>query len=143
LSLAYSPKKPYYSFHRKVFLREIDGKINKRIYELRKTLGLTQAEFGERLSISQAHMGNIEHNKRAVNDRFIALVSAAYGVNADWLRNGNGAMFPKAHDHKLERVIRNFKKLDDLLQDYVLKQLDLLLEYKEQQEEKQKTGKSC
>jgi hypothetical protein len=40
-------------------------------------------------------------------------------------------MFSKDNDPKVDRVIRNFKKLDGLLQDYVLKQIDLTVEYQE------------
>jgi transcriptional regulator with XRE-family HTH domain len=116
-------------------LSESDGEINKRIYAARKALGLTQTEFGEGINITQAQVGNIELNKRNVNDRLITLFSVTYGINEAWLRTGTGGMFQHPGDHKLERVIRNFKQLDDLLQDYVLKQLDLLLEYKQQKDD--------
>ena len=45
-------------------------------------------------------------------------------------------MFQEGRDFKLEEVVENFKKLDDLLQDYVLKQLRLTLEYQEKDKEK-------
>jgi len=54
-----------------------------------------------------------------------------YGVNEKWLKTGKGVMFEKGRDFKLEEVISNFKKLDELLQDYVLKQIRLTLEYQE------------
>jgi hypothetical protein len=57
-----------------------------------------------------------------------------YGVSEEWLKNGSGAMFDGVEDFKLEQIISNFKKLDGLLQDYVLKQLDLLLEYQEKRD---------
>ena len=40
-------------------------------------------------------------------------------------------MFEKGRDYKMEEVIANFKKLDVLLQDYVLKQVCLALEYQD------------
>jgi len=40
-------------------------------------------------------------------------------------------MFKKDRDFKLEEVIDNFNKLDGLLQDYVLKQIRLILEYQQ------------
>jgi hypothetical protein len=40
-------------------------------------------------------------------------------------------MFSKDNDPEVDRVIRNFKKLDGLLQDHVLKQIDLAVEYQE------------
>jgi len=47
------------------------------------------------------------------------------------LTTGKGAMFEEGRNLRLEEVISNFKKLDDLLQDYVLKQIRLALEFQE------------
>lgn len=109
-----------------------DTGINKRIGKVRKALKLTQQKFAEGLKISKAHAGAIELGTRKVQDRIITMISFTYGVNENWLKTGRGAMFDEGRDYKLEEVIGNFKKLDDLLQDYVLKQLRLTLEYQEQ-----------
>ncbi|GHV10071.1 hypothetical protein FACS189485_23040 [Spirochaetia bacterium] len=105
--------------------------INDRIMEVRKALALTQKQFGEGIKVSQAYFGNIELKQRKVNDRIITLICSVYGVNESWLRNGSGSMFDKNLDSTVEGIIRNFKKLDGLLQDYMIKQLDLLVEYQE------------
>jgi transcriptional regulator with XRE-family HTH domain len=106
--------------------------------EVRKTLGLTQTEFGRGIKVSQAYFGNIEQKKRKINDRVIALICGSYGVNENWLRSGTGKMFDKPQDGKLERIIRNFKELDPLLQDYVIKQIDLAVEFQEIKDKKEK-----
>jgi len=108
-----------------------DAKISRRIGEVRKTLGLTQKEFADGLKISQTHVSSLESNSRKIQDRFIKMICLTYGVNEKWLKFGKGEMFEKGRDFKLEEVISNFKKLDDLLQDYVLKQISLALEYQE------------
>jgi transcriptional regulator with XRE-family HTH domain len=109
-----------------------DGlEINHRIMEMREALGLKQTELSEGIKMSQTYIGNIETGKRKVNDRLISLLVMTYGVNEEWLRTGNGNMFNKEIDPKTERILRNFKKLDGLLQDYVLKQIDLAVEYQE------------
>ena len=105
--------------------------INMRIGELRRALGLKQTELSGGIKMSQTYIGNIENGKRKANDRVITLLSMTYGVNEGWLRTGKGSMFNKGIDPKVDRVIRNFKKLDGLLQDYVLKQIDLAVEYQE------------
>lgn len=110
---------------------ETNQEIGQRIVELRKALGLTQKQFGERLNISKTYIGSMELNKRRVNDRIIKIIAFTYNVNEGWLKQGIGAMFTEGKDHKLEEVIHNFKKLDGLLQDYVLKQIRLALEYQE------------
>jgi hypothetical protein len=38
-------------------------------------------------------------------------------------------MFDRPKNHKMEKAMINFNKLDDLLQDFVLKEIDNLLEY--------------
>jgi transcriptional regulator with XRE-family HTH domain len=112
-------------------LAKNDTEIRDRIVEVRKVLGLTQKKFGGGIKVSQAYFSNIELQTRKVNDRIITLICSIYGVNENWLRNGAGPMFDKNLDSTVEGIIRNFKKLDGLLQDYVIKQLDLLVEYQE------------
>jgi len=105
--------------------------MNWRIGKVRKALGLSQQKFAENLNISQAYASALERNSRTIQDRFLKMICFTYGVNEKWLRTGKGDMFEKDRDFKLEEVISNFKKLDDLLQDYVLKQIRLALEYQE------------
>ncbi|MDR3302333.1 MAG: helix-turn-helix transcriptional regulator [Spirochaetaceae bacterium] len=109
----------------------IDKELNKRILDSRHALALTQIKFAEGLKLNPGYLASIELGNRPVNDRIIKLISMAYGVNEEWLKTGAGTMFDKIEDFKLEQIIHNFKKLDGLLQDYLLKQLDLLLEYQE------------
>jgi hypothetical protein len=54
-----------------------------------------------------------------------------YGVNESWLRNGTETMFEKQPNIRLEKLIKDFEKLDVLLQDFVLKQVDILLDFQD------------
>jgi len=112
-------------------LLDNNAKISHRIGEVRKTLGLTQQKFAEGLKISQTHASALERNCRTIQDRIIKMICFTYGVNENWLKTGKGEMFEKGRDFRLEEVIANYKKLDELLQDYVLKQIRLALEYQE------------
>jgi transcriptional regulator with XRE-family HTH domain len=103
--------------------------ISQRIGEIRKTLGITQQRLADELRISRSHISAMELNARKIPERVISLISFTYGVRESWLKTGEGTMFREGQDYKLEEVIRNFKLLDDLLQDYVLKQIRLALEY--------------
>jgi len=105
--------------------------IGCRIAEVRKAMGLTQQKFAENLKISQTNASSLERTSRTIPDRTLKMICFTYGVNEKWLKTGNGNMFEKDRDFKLEEVINNFKKLDELLQDYVLKQIRLALEYQE------------
>jgi transcriptional regulator with XRE-family HTH domain len=114
-----------------------DEKINRRVVEVRKAFGYTQKEFADNLKLSRTYLGEIEANRRRVNDRIVKLIVLTYGVSADWLKNGAGVMFDQTVDPRLEQLVADFKKLDDPLKDYVLRQLDFLVKYLEA---KQKDG---
>ena len=111
----------------------LDGNtiLCRRFGEIRKTLGLTQIEFANDLKISQSHASAIEMGSRKIPERIIKLICFTYQVNESWFKSGKGEMFKKGRDFKLEEVVKNFNKLDELLQDYVLKQIRLALEYQE------------
>lgn len=66
---------------------------NERVRELRKALGLTQIEFGDRVSVSQGHLTSVETGARAVTDKFIKLLHLEFGASENWLRTGEGEMF--------------------------------------------------
>lgn len=102
--------------------------INARIKELRHTLGLSQAKFAKDISISNGYIAGLELGNRKVNDRIIKLVCAQYNVREPWLREGSGAMFSDEADVRLEHIIRVFERLQPEFQDYVLDQIDRLLE---------------
>ena len=110
--------------------------LSQRIGEIRKALGLTQAEFANDLKISQTHASAMEMGSRKIPERIVKIICFTYKVNESWFKTGRGDMFKKGRDHKLEEVIKNFNKLDELLQDYVLKQTRLALEYQEAKDRK-------
>jgi transcriptional regulator with XRE-family HTH domain len=105
--------------------------INERILEVRKALGLSQKDFAAGIKVSRTYQSAFEANDRKINDRIILIICTTYGVNETWLRSGTGEMFGKKTNVRLEKAMRKFEKLDILLQDYILKQIDLLLEFQE------------
>ena len=106
----------------------------RRIGEVRKALGLTQAEVANDLKISRSHANAMELGNRKIPERIIKIICFTYNVNENWFKTGKGEMFKKGRDHKLEELIKNFNKLDELLQDYVLKQIRLTLEYQDEKD---------
>jgi transcriptional regulator with XRE-family HTH domain len=105
-----------------------DKTINQRIVAARHALDLSQVKFAERIKISSGYLASIEMGIRRVNDRIIKMISMTCGVNENWLKTGGGSMFDNVEDFKLSQVIATFKKLDPSFQDYLIKQLDILLE---------------
>jgi transcriptional regulator with XRE-family HTH domain len=112
-------------------LPDYDYALNRRVTQVRKVLGFTQKEFAEGIEVSPSFQSGIEILHRKINDRLIRMICLTYGVSEAWLRTGEGVMFNTGKDPKLDRIIRNFNRMDPLLQDYVMKYLDWLVEYYE------------
>lgn len=72
--------------------------MNERIIALRKTLKLSQEEFGKKIGISKSGVSSIENNQRNVTDKHIKLLTLECNVNENWLRTGEGEMFIKPDD---------------------------------------------
>ena len=89
--------------------------IKERLVLLRKTLGLSQKNFGEPLNISRSTVGNYELGERILTDRTISDICRVYGVNEGWLRNGEGEMFAsgKSIDSELTALVAELVNSDD------------------------------
>jgi len=89
-----------------------------RTVALRKSLGLTQKEFGLAGGLTQSNLSNAENDKTLPNVDFIINIKFSFPeVNLNWWLSGEGMML----DHKLEKkklpenmnpAIKNF--LEDL-----------------------------
>lgn len=108
---------------------------NQRIKELRQKLGLSQAKFAKAISISNGYLAGIELGNRKVNDRLIKLISVTFNVREEWLKYGEGDMFNEQPDLLTELAYSTFKELKPEYQEYVLKQIDLLLEIQRKENE--------
>ena len=119
--------------------------INGRFRQLRENLNLSQEEFARRINRTRSEIKNIEYEKTSPKEEIILSVCAAFGVNDDWLRNGDGNMFrPVNRDTEIasfmgdvmrgedddfrRRIIAVLAKLDasewDLLEKMALKLAD-------------------
>jgi len=67
--------------------------VHSRVRQLRKHLGLTQNEFGEKIGLKQAVIGQIENGTRNLTERNASLLCEKYNVRKEWLENGTGEMF--------------------------------------------------
>ncbi len=78
--------------------------LNDRIKLIRKSLGLTQDEFGKRLGLTRGAITNIELNKTEPKPLLIDLICRIFNVNEDWLRTGEGEMFlPLTRSEKIAK----------------------------------------
>lgn len=84
--------------------------MNGRIKELRKYLHLTQDEFGEKLGIKKSAVSKIEKGENGVTDQMIKLMVKEFGINENWIRTGEGEMFPE-----FDRTDAIAKLADDIM----------------------------
>lgn len=67
--------------------------MNNRIKELRKSLGLNQTEFGERIGVKQGSIASYESGARTPLDTVINSICREFNVSKIWLIEGRGEMF--------------------------------------------------
>ena len=67
--------------------------MNERMKQLRKTLGLTQQDFADRLGIKRGAIANYEIGRNEPIDAVVSLICREFDVNEHWLRTGEGEMF--------------------------------------------------
>lgn len=86
--------------------------MQNRIKEIRKTLGMTQQEFADRLGIKRTTIGNYEAGRNDPVDAVISLICDRCNVNEKWLRTGDGEMF-----RKIDEFDEFYRLADQMLYD--------------------------
>lgn len=76
----------------------------KRIQELRKAHGMTQAQLAEALNISLDHLRKIEGGQRGCSVDLLIALAAAFDVSLDFLVLGRGGSVAAARD-RLQTLI--------------------------------------
>lgn len=71
----------------------IDLSIGERIAEVRKSLSLSQEEFGKVIGLGRSIIGCYEKNLRNVSDRAIRDICINFNINEEWLKNGEGEKY--------------------------------------------------
>ena len=70
-----------------------DAKLKDRLKQLRKTLGLTQQAFADKLGVKRNTVGQWEIGRNEPSDAIIFSICREFDVNKEWLRTGEGEMF--------------------------------------------------
>lgn len=87
--------------------------MKDRIKSLRKTLGLTQQEFADRLGISRGNIATYETRKGNPGSSVIGLICREFNVNEEWLRTGEGEIFSPKPETVVDELVHEYG-LDDL-----------------------------
>lgn len=93
--------------------------MDNRIRMVREALELSQREFGERLGVSRDVISNLEYGRVQPKELVIKHICDLYGVNEQWIKDGNGPMFssPPRNNKKLEEAVSIFQSLRPEFQD--------------------------
>lgn len=67
--------------------------IGERLLKLRKSLNLSQKEFGDKLGISQNHVSQIEKGTREPSEQLIKCLCYCFNLSEIWIKNEEGEMF--------------------------------------------------
>lgn len=67
--------------------------MNERLKILRKSLGLTQTDFGKRIGMTMQGIQKWEKGKSKPQQSTIKALISTFNVNPDWLLTGDGEMF--------------------------------------------------
>ena len=78
--------------------------IAERIKEVRKTAGLTQQKFAERIGAKQNTVAQYEIGRNAPIDPVIKAICKEFGCNEIWLRTGEGDPFQE--ETRQEQIMR-------------------------------------
>lgn len=97
--------------------------MKNRLKELRKTLKLTQKEFGESIDLSGSNVSNLEKGNVNLTPRNISAICSKYQVDEEWLLHGKGEMFKDLTDEiDVSEHIKKFNlepEIEEFLQLYL------------------------
>ena len=73
--------------------------IGTQIKALRKSLDISQDEFGKRLGVTGGAISLIEKGDRSLTDQMRIAICQTFGVNPVWLETGDGDPFQNNASH--------------------------------------------
>lgn len=106
--------------------------MNSRLKELRKSLNLSQKDFGSKLKLSPDMISLLERGKRKFTERVISDICREFNVNRSWLETGEGDMFIDTlteieefnnADKEVQEMVRLYMQLDDVAKAYFKKKI--------------------
>lgn len=81
--------------------------IGERIRQIRRQIGLSQAEFGKRIGVSDPAISMAERGITNASDQTILSICREFGVNETWLRTGEGEMRVKSTGDAIQEIVRS------------------------------------
>ena len=92
--------------------------LGERIKFVRKELGLSQSDFGRKISISQATIACYESGVRFPSDAILKLICTTYNVDYNWLKYGDGLgpfIQSESLEDELDRLMFNQSRVAKII----------------------------
>lgn len=87
--------------------------INERVKTIRLKLGMTQKEMGQRLTLAQTYLSQIEKGDRDVTDKIFKIICLEFNVREEYLRDGIEPIFEENDKTIISELTKQYK-LNDL-----------------------------
>ena len=78
--------------------------MNQRIKEVRRSLGLSQEEFGRRLGITKSAVSRIESSSNGASGQTVKSICREFSIDYAWLTTWQGEMFAE-NDDQITKLI--------------------------------------
>jgi transcriptional regulator with XRE-family HTH domain len=103
--------------------------MKERLKKFRKTLGLTQGEFGKKIGMSDVAISYMESGRTALSEQNIRLICLTFGVREEWLREGKGEMLDDEAllSERERRLMELFRRLSPKAQQMIIEYAEKLL----------------
>lgn len=101
-----------------------------------KRWSFPSGNLANRLGVSRDVISNLEYGRVQPKELVIKHICDLYGVNEQWIKDGNGPMFssPPRNNKKLEEAVSIFQSLRPEFQDFALQQIRQLAELQKKTE---------
>ena len=104
--------------------------IHERLAYARKKLHLTQAQFSEKICVSNGYLCSMEIGDRKINPRILKIINLTTGINSKWLETGEGEMFlTQDADQEIEEIVGLYRQLNPFFKSYFKRQLVEIINY--------------
>lgn len=87
----------------------------ERLKNIRRKLGLSQAELGEKLGFSKQYLSNIEADRNLMNNDKLVKLLVDFNVNINYLLAGVGEMFNTPTSNEDFRTSEMISLIDEAL----------------------------
>ena len=93
-----------------------------RLKYLRKTLNLSQKDFGNKLGVTDVAISRLERGERNLTDQMAKAICREYNVNYFWLTEGEGDMFLDIPETIIDELVVQYDLSDtetNILKNYL------------------------